>query len=255
MADRMIIIIVLLSGWLYSPMALAAETKGIAEASHRTETVVLLHGIARTAGSLGSLESSLQDAGYNTVAITYPSTDYSIDKITDYLHKNHLTEDFWSEQDKVHFVSHSMGGLVTRAYLDKYRQDKIGRVVMLAPPHGGSEVADLLSGFPLYDWYYGPAGAELKTGHRQKDKTKPYYDVGIIAGTREWPYIVAAFLVPGKGDGRVSVKNTKWPSAKDHIALPATHTFIMNKKTVHDHVLEFLENGKFTTPELAPAKP
>lgn len=240
MARRILMgLFILLSGWLHTPVA----------AAEGTETVVLLHGIARTGASLGSLEDSLQKAGYNTVAITYPSTDHSIDTLADYLHKNHLTAAFWAEQDKVHFVSHSMGGLVTRAYLDKYRQNKIGRVVMLAPPHGGSEVADLLSGFPPYDWFYGPAGAELQTTHREKDRTKPYYDVGIIAGTREWPYIVAAFLVPGKGDGRVSVESTKWSGAADHIALPATHTFIMDKKQVHDHVIEFLKNGKFTKPE------
>ncbi|MBU0799731.1 MAG: alpha/beta fold hydrolase [Alphaproteobacteria bacterium] len=213
------------------------------------ETVVLLHGIARTDASLERLEKILQQAGYDTLAITYPSTKEDIDGIASFLNKGPLSPQFWAQAQKVHFVTHSMGGLVARRYLAAYHDvlpvEKVGRVVMLAPPNGGSEVADLTHKFPPYQWYYGPAGQELTTFARQKDQGAPWYEVGIIAGTKEWFYIVAAFVVPGKGDGRVSVESTKLPGMRDHITVPATHTFIMDRPDVHRQVVHFIREGVF----------
>ena len=73
--------------------------------------------------------------------------------------------------------------------------------------------------------------------------------MGIIAGTTEWPYFVAAFVVPGASDGRVSVENTKLAGMKDHMTVPATHTFIMESTEVHDQIVHFLERGIFKTAE------
>ncbi|MGB1077159.1 MAG: alpha/beta hydrolase, partial [Bdellovibrionales bacterium] len=124
-------------------------------------------------------------------------------------------------------------------------REKLGRVVMMGPPNKGSEVADLIHKLPPYEWYYGPTGQELTTQAREINTTKPYYDLGIIAGTKEWPYFVAAFVTPGKSDGRVTVENTKLEGMKDHITLPATHTFIMKKDNVHKQIIHFLKNGAF----------
>lgn len=210
------------------------------------ETVVILHGIALKAERMGKVEAALQEKGYDTLAITYPSTTKTIDEIAVWLHEKHLTKEFWNKAEKVHFVTHSMGGLVARRYLEKYRQtEKLGRVVMLAPPHGGSEVADTIHNLPPYKWYYGPAGEELTTAAQAQNTDKPYYELGIIAGTKEWPYIVAAFVVPGKSDGRVSVENTKIEGMTDHVTVNGTHTFIMDKPEVHAQIVHFLGKGEF----------
>lgn len=213
------------------------------------EKVVLLHGIARTGASMKSMETALQAAGYETVSITYPSTDKNLDEIAAYLRGGALSEEFWKSAGRVHFVTHSMGGLVARRYLQNYRDvipaERIGRVVMMAPPSQGSHVADLIHDLPPYDWYYGPAGQELTSAARAAADEPLYYETGIVAGEKEWPYIVAAFVVPGKSDGRVAVENTKIPGMKDHVVVPATHTFVMDRPDVQRQVVYFIKEGTF----------
>lgn len=220
-----------------------------AQAGIQKETVIILHGIARTGSSMKPVEMALQKKGYETLSITYPSRDRNLNGIAAYLREKQLTEEFWKAAGEVHIVTHSMGGLVARRYLDVYEgqipMEKLGRVVMLAPPNRGSEVADTIHKLPLYKWYYGPAGEELTTEAQSKNGSDIYYDLGIVAGTKEWPYIVAAFVVPGKSDGRVSVEKTKLEGMKDHITVNGTHTFIMDRPDVHDQILYFLKEGKF----------
>jgi len=218
-------------------------------AQDRVQKVVLLHGIAKSGSDMRPIEKMLIKDGYKTLNITYPSQKSDIDGIAAYLREKHLNDAFWENADEVHIVTHSMGGLVARRFLDSYKDDipegKLGRVVMLAPPNGGSEVADTINGLSLYKWFYGPAGGELTTAEQLKNESAVYYDLGIIAGTKEWPYFIAAFLVPGKSDGRVSVEKTKLEGMADHVSVSATHTFIMNKKDVHKQTLHFLKNAAF----------
>ena len=213
------------------------------------ETVVLLHGIGNNKHSMSSVESFLNKHGYNTINVTYPSTDNNLDGLAKHLRTKHLDTYFWKNIKKVHFVTHSMGGLVARRYLDTYKTkiptEKLGSVVMLGPPNGGSEVADLLHDLSLYKWFYGPAGNELTTQAQVKNTSEIYYSLGIIAGTKEWPYVITAFVVPGKSDGRVSVKKTKLKGMKDHVTVDATHTFMMHRRDVQEHVLHFLKYEKF----------
>jgi pimeloyl-ACP methyl ester carboxylesterase len=208
-------------------------------------TVILLHGIARSADNLDRIQEALEKNGYGTMPVDYPSTDMGIEALADWLHENKLTDEFMTGAGTIHFVTHSMGGIVARTYLEKYRSDHIGRVVMLAPPNKGSEVADTIYKLPPYQWYYGPAGLELTTENQQQIEVDVYYELGIVAGTKEWPYLVASWLVPGESDGRVSVENTKLEGMKDHTVVNGTHTFIMDKPIVHKQVLHFLDHGEF----------
>jgi pimeloyl-ACP methyl ester carboxylesterase len=218
-----------------------------------SETVVILHGIARTNKSMKSIETALQKEQYETLNITYPSTEHNLNDIAKHLFENELNTKFWESAEKVHFVTHSMGGLVARKYLEMYKDkipaQKLGNVVMLGPPNGGSEVADWAHSLWPYQWFYGPAGQELTTAAAAVNSAAPYYPLGIIAGTREWPYFVAAFVVPGDSDGRVSVEKTKLPGMTDHMSLVATHTFIMDDEDAHRQVVYFLKNKMFERAE------
>jgi len=222
----------------------------ISAMASQKETVVILHGIAKTSKSMSSIEIVLKQAGYNTINITYPSTTKSLENIAAHLRKNELSEPFWKKENTVHFVTHSMGGLVARQYLDSYKgvipKDKLGNVVMIAPPNKGSSIADTLHKLAPYKWYYGPAGSELTTIVQSKNKSDIYYDLGIIAGKKEWPYFIAALFISGKSDGRVSVEQTKIKGMKDHSVVNGTHTFIMNKKDVHKLILKFLKSSRFS---------
>lgn len=130
--------------------------------------------------------------------------------------------------------------------VDSIPADRLGRVVMMAPPQKGSEVADFLQHLPPYKWVFGPAGQELTTRRRGNCQIRPYYELGIIAGDKGWPYFVAHFLFSDRHDGRVAVEKTKITEMKSHITLPCTHGFISWNNTTHEHVIHFLNTGNFS---------
>jgi triacylglycerol lipase len=217
--------------------------------NHNIETVVLLHGIGQSHRSMILLKRRLEREGYNVLSISYPSTKKTLKELALHLYDNSLDDNFWQQWDKVHFVTHSMGGLVAREYLAMYKEaipgERLSRVVMLAPPLGGSEISDLLSSNPFFQWLFGPAGAELTTKHQSKIESDIYYELGIIAGAKAWPYFISSQVIPGANDGRVSVASTKTRAMTDHAVTNSSHAFIMNKKAVQNLIIAFLKNGAF----------
>jgi pimeloyl-ACP methyl ester carboxylesterase len=221
----------------------------IPEKAKTEDVVVLLHGIGHSRWNMAMVERGMRRAGFSVLNLSYPSRTRTIEAIAAFLHERLRKKNLWQEGKRVHFVTHSMGGLVVRYYLEKYKSEiprgKLGRVVMIAPPIGGSEVADFLKNFLPYKWMFGPAGQELVTAVRRADQTAPYYDLGIIAGSKKWPYVIANFIVRGEHDGRVAVVNTKLEGMKDHMVVPATHGFISWKASTHEQAVYFILNGAF----------
>lgn len=213
------------------------------------DTVILLHGIRLNKWSLFFVQRALKRAGYNALPISYPSTHKSLDDIADWLYQKHLGEDFWERNNKVHFVTHSMGGLVARRYLSKYKNQlsssKVGRTVMMGPPNRGSEIADLLHRFLPYQWMFGPAGTELATNIQEQNNDLLYYETGVIAGSVSWLYPLSGLIIPGPNDGRVAVERTKLEHLTDHITLTTSHTFMVYRPLVHRQILSFLRHGRF----------
>ncbi len=238
------IIIPLLLGVIFF-LPLAANGTGSGNgAKGEGEYVVILHGIARSSDNMRSMANFLAKNGYEIINLDYPSTKYEIQDLARYL-KNKLQNKI-TKPKKVNFVTHSMGGLVVRAYLNKYRPDNLGRIVMLAPPNKGSEIADILKDNQIYRKIYGPAGKQLTTNQQGLKEIfgKIDYELGIIAGDRSIDPISSA-IIEGKDDGKVSIDSTKIEGMKDHIVLNATHTFIAQNKKVQKQVLHFLQNGYF----------
>lgn len=214
------------------------------------DTVVLLHGIARTRRSLFRIERALRREGFDARGITYPSLRHDLAELAGFLAETMTREGIWQRSGKVHFVTHSMGGLVLRRYLatrrDAIPANRLGRVVMLGPPNRGSEVADRLKDLPPYRWFYGPAGQELTTEARMAPDAAPYYELGIVAGSGGWPYSVAGRLLPAPHDGRVSVARTTVPGMADHVVLPAMHSVMLWNPEVHRQIVHFLKHGRFS---------
>lgn len=215
----------------------------------RKELVVLLHGIGHSKWNMIGAERALKAQGYETLNISYPSRSHNIAALAGFL-KDRLAQDrVWDGRRKVHFVTHSMGGLVARTYLDSYRtqipEAQLGRVVMIAPPNGGSEVANMLQNVWPYQWMFGSAGQELTTHTQSKHRVVPYYDLGIIAGSRGWVYLMGNMSIEGAHDGRVSVEKTRLAGMKDHLVILATHSFISWSAVTHEQVISFLKDGVF----------
>jgi pimeloyl-ACP methyl ester carboxylesterase len=214
------------------------------------QVVVLLHGIGHSMWNMFFIENILKDAGYETFNLSYPSRKHDIRTLTKWLNDQLDSAQIWHEADCVHFVCHSMGGLVTGFYLQNYQSglpaEKMGRVVMLGTPHGGSEVADFLCSNALYKIIFGPAGQELTTHIRKNDQIQPWYDLGIIAGSHNWAYPFGFFCIKERNDGCVSIDSSKLDGMKDHIVLPVLHGLMGWKPSVHKQIIHFLKSGNFS---------
>lgn len=209
------------------------------------ECVVLLHGLARSASSLNKLAAALDKHGYHCINYNYPSTQADIPTLAEQAITAALSQ--CPNALTVHFVTHSMGGILVRQYLSQHTVDNLGRVVMLGPPNQGSEVVDTLRDMPGFQLINGPAGMQLGSDKMSvPNRLGPAnFELGVIAGTRSINWILSTML-PKPDDGKVSVQSTKLEGMSDHISLPVTHPLMMNNPQVIAQTLHFLTYGEFS---------
>ncbi len=208
------------------------------------EAVILLHGLARSDRSMNKLEKALAERGYRVHNVAYPSTRDTIRNLAETTIPPALER--CADAQRVHFVTHSLGGILVRQYLVEHAVANLGRVVMLGPPNQGTEVVDKLGDFPGFRFFHGEAGLELGTGKGSVPKRlgRANFDLGIIAGTRSINLILSS-LIRGPNDGKVSVDRTRVEGMRDHLEMPVTHPFMMRNPGVIEQVIHYLEHGSF----------
>ena len=208
--------------------------------------VVLLHGLARTAGSMDSMQKRLSKAGYNVCNIDYPSRKHRIETLTREFVIPEIQQCFANSEKAIHFVTHSLGGIIVRQIAAEYENIHIGRVVMLSPPNQGSEVVDKLGTWGLFQWINGPAGKQLGTAKDSlPNQLGPAtFESGVITGNRSINLILSS-LIPGPDDGKVSIENARLEGMHDFLVVEQAHPFIMSNSAVQLQTLFFLQNGQF----------
>jgi len=236
---------------------LVASDPGAAKSSATASTgtilqpcVILLHGLARSPSSMKKMSKALTKSGYLVRNTEYPSTAKPVDELASEVIPA-AVESCTEEGDRtVHFVTHSMGGILIRYFLETNEIDELGRVVMLSPPNQGSEVVDKMGDVPGYMAVNGPAGQQLGTDEESVPLQlgPATFDVGIITGDRSINLFLSA-MIPGDDDGKVSIERAKLEGMADFLVVHHSHPFIMKKDLVIQQVLYFLEHGRFEVDE------
>ena len=228
-------------------LLLAAMPSGAKAARDKSgEPVVLLHGLALKPVTMKKLASGLEEAGYRTCRISYPSREHPIDTLVARFVLPKVRRCFPKDTLPIHFVTHSLGGIVVRKLEGLPGAPRIGRVVMIAPPNKGSEVVDSLAHLKVFKLWNGPAGDELGTDSASFPNRlgPPGFEFGVIAGTRTLaPWF--STMIPGDDDGKVAVEHTKLEGMKDFVTIPAAHTWILWTDEAVRQTVSFLGTGKF----------
>ncbi len=215
------------------------------------EMVVLLHGILRSKLDMHFMSSHFAKNGYASLNILYPSREQNLEELSDFVHEKIINCPDYHEDITLNFVTHSMGGLITRYYIARKKPKYLGKVVMLGPPNTGSEFADWLTETkvlaPIFKTVFGPAGQQLTTKYPHIDGDITY-PLGVIAGNLSINPL-APWVLNGEHDGIVPVERTKIDGMADHIVMSATHSFMMFNPDVMDQALFFLKHSKFKREE------
>lgn len=216
------------------------------------DCVVLLHGMGRTSRSMKRLEWSLRERGYEVRNVSYPSTRLPVESLA----REHLAPALrrieLPAEGRIHFVTHSLGGIVLRQYLAVHAVTNMGWVVMLGPPNRGSEVTDRLKENFFYRFTTGPSGQQTGTSANDLPGRLEAVDfpLGVIAGDRSWnPFF--SLLLPGPDDGKVSVASTQAGGMSDFVVMHTSHTWLMWRRPVIEQATAFLETGRFRRPTVA----
>jgi len=208
------------------------------------ETVVLVHGLFMPAISMLALAWRLRRCGFRPVLFGYRARRAGVAGAAARLHA------FAAGQpaETVHFVAHSLGGLVVRRLFEDHPDQRPGRVVTLGTPHGGSEVARRLAARRWGRWLLGRSYAEGLSGAAAPwDSCR---ELGVVAGSRP---VGAGWLfasLPRPHDGTVALSETRLAGVSDQQVLPVSHTQMLVSAAVAEAVCRFLRHGRFGSRDL-----
>jgi len=192
----------------------------------------------------------LEEAGFEAVPVDYPSRHLPVEELSAAL--DPVVERVGTNRP-MHAVTHSMGGILLRWYVEHRRPLRLGRVVMLAPPGGGSELADELARWSVVRRLAGPALAQMGVGPASVPGRlgPPPFELGVIAGDHSLNPVFSA-LLPGADDGKVPVARARVEGMKEFRVVPCSHTWIMFDDEVARMTVRFLRSGAFGDPRAGP---
>lgn len=204
------------------------------------DAVILLHGLWRSHWAMEPMARFLHQAGYHTINVPYPSFRKPMDELTELIHSSIRLH---GGKRKIHFVTHSLGGVLARKLLHMIPPQQAGRVVMLAPPNQGSEIVDWAAKYKPLARTLGPAGLMLGSDTLEAPPLPSEIETAIIMGSHSCiPFFRR--LLDKDNDGIVSVERGRIDGMNEFHVLDADHTFIASEPRVMEITLKFLREGK-----------
>lgn len=215
------------------------------------ETVVVLHGLGRNKSAMWLLAARIEAAGFRVERIGYKSLKDSPQRILENVGRQ-IDTCCAQRATPVHFVGHSLGGLLVRGYLAGKPVKHLGRVVLIGSPSQGTPVVD---DYRTAWWmkFAGPTAKALGTGSDSFPKSLPApdYPLGVIAGKVE--RLVDYPAVPGDDDGLVPVDATRVEGMQDFVVIESSHSMLRYDELAAEQAIAFLKSGQFVrvpgTPE------
>lgn len=212
-----------------------------------SQKLIVIHAYGGAKAALNKFCRSFEKEHFETENYSYHSVSLDLEILGKQLY-NHIKE---SSIDTVSFVTHSMGALVVRSMLQYSNKDKdfpiIFRIVMIAPPNKGCEIADHYSSFKILKKILGPNIIHMKTDSNSLANQLPIpleSEVGIIVAISE-KKLGSKSYIQGENDGYLTPERTTLGNEKATVIVDANHNTSARKKEVSDLVIEFLKYGKF----------
>jgi pimeloyl-ACP methyl ester carboxylesterase len=202
------------------------------------ETVLLIHGLWLGGWVLALLAARLRRCGYSTRIFPYPSMGGSLSSNASAL-ANFAAS---LAAPRVHFIGHSMGGLLILKMLEAHSELCRGRAVLLGSPYGGSRSAEVLAGVSAGRLILGHSLMEWLREPRAKPES---YEIGVLAGCRHVGLGRLLTRLPDPNDGVVLESEVRVPGMTDFICLHVSHSEMLWSREVSYQVCTFLQSGRF----------
>ncbi len=204
------------------------------------ENVVFIHGLWMVGVDMALLRKRVRRCGFKVHQFSYStirkSPRDSAIQLQAYIQQFDVNQ-------PLHFVAHSLGGLVVRHLFHLYPKQRSGNVLTLGTPHAGSQAAEqvmhslwgrLILGKSVQQGLLGDV-PEWSAGN----------PIGVIAGVGR---MGIGRLLPhfsGENDGTIGVTETELAGAADHLIMACSHIGLIYNKAVTEQVCYFLKQGHF----------
>jgi triacylglycerol lipase len=208
--------------------------------------VIVVHGLTWAKATMKRMGAHLHANGYHTIEVHYPSRSIPLEEIVTQYIQPAIVEHCPDKTRRIHFVGHSMGCIVIRKLLADHPIENLGKVVLLAAPNQGTEMADFFTQSAPFQKILGPAVKSIGTGPDSWPNRLGHVDFapGIIMGLKEYFPLVSE-LIPGADDGVVRVESGKVSGMAELIVVPTTHIRMPSARIVKTQTGYFLRHGKF----------
>ncbi len=201
--------------------------------------IIFVHGLWMSGMDMSLLEHRFKKTGYSTSRFRYKSISD-----TPIVNANKLVDHIGSiNSDQIHFVCHSLGGLVLRHCLHLYPLEKPGKIVMLGAPNKTSLAAKKLTHWPGGSRLLGKSIIDGLLGPLPSWTGKQ--ELGVIAGDLRFGMGLIIPNIPRPSDGTVSVEETRIDGMQDHITLHVSHFGLLLSKRTFLQTKHFIEHSHF----------